>query len=318
MDDDAQAMLIYWLDWSGSLTRTQLQVAAMSACDVAPITIAFGVGLVVVIFAMHGFAASAARRLANHPWYLEQDARRREAREAARAARRAARDSSVTSWPPAVAATAGAVPGASPGAAAPPGGSGEQLYRYVPGTGFMAVGSSGGVAPAAPVPVPAPATNGIFAAVTDAFRAGRDSVSAMWQARRGYARAGTVDDVEAPQPQHHAAPQTSMEMVPVATGGYVVSTSAGARVGGAPPPLATVVDPRLPAAYATPVGHYHIATAPPPPAAAAAMMQAHGPYLSGAAPSFGGAPLAPTAPPAPGGGAGAAFTYAMPPTGRQW
>lgn len=279
----------------------------MSACDVAPITIAFGVGLTIVIFAMHGFAASAARRLANHPWYLEQDARRREACEAARAARRAARESGVTAWPPAVAAGAAAMATLPP----PSGGTGEQLYRFVPGSGFVAVGAQGGSMSAAPA-APVPSTNGVFAAVTDAIRAGRDSVSAMWQARRGYARAGTADDVEAAQ--HQATPSASVEMAPVAAGGYTVSTAAGARVGGAPPPLATVVDPRIPAAYATPVGHYHVATAPPPPTAT--LVQGHGPYLSGAAPSFGGTTFAPTAPPAPG--AGAAFTYAMPPSGRQW
>jgi hypothetical protein len=241
IDDDGQRALVWFLDWSGALTRPQLHMAAARLCTAGPWLMTVALSLLGAIATFHMTAASVARKLRVHPWYVVADARRREECAARRAARRGGSGGmDVTHLPPAAvagvpAATAPAVPIASPAPAADP----TVTYRYVPGQGFV------------PNAAPAPGAGG-----SSVPERAWSAISGLWRSQAGYQRVPAVAaDPEAGAPVAHGG----VEMTHMHHQGFAVATGAGPRVGGATMP-APDVDPKAPIAYAAPAGLYPQAT----------------------------------------------------------
>jgi hypothetical protein len=168
-DDIGQAVLVAYARWVDSLTLPEFQHTAAKVCRKGPgITVAVML-YIVLAFLLHASASSVARKLANHPWFVQQDILRRMHVQ--------------TALPPA--------------AQLPSNGDGSYdanvLYRFVPGHGFVAMPGTSGAPQVQPSNGSPPAhhdfVDNVTSAINSAFRNGRQALSSAIGGRRTYSYA---------------------------------------------------------------------------------------------------------------------------------
>jgi len=217
--DAGQEALLKHLKDVRNVTYDQFADAAAEVCESGPGVLTVVSLLLIAAIALHAFASKSASKLRRHPWFVARDNERRAVIAAARAA---AQGPVVTS---------DGSSGSSGGA------SGEMLYRFVPGQGFVPAGVSGTVVAvaASPVAVAAAAPESGGSALVPLQQL-RNSAAAFLAAARGrwngYAMVSGDDSRAgvASAPPVAAAPATA-SIAPVAA-----PTLAAAVAVPAPPP----------------------------------------------------------------------------------
>lgn len=204
-DDDGvpteQVLLMQLATWADSVTYDDFMRMADSVCSGGAAMLAIGSVILACAASLLLVAGATARKLAAHPWFVQQDA-----------LRRLQRSSRVPTAVP-VAVPAGGHDGS--GGAVPPavaaGQQPEPVYRFVPGQGFVPLASPVPMVTGHPVPASAGAADAfplqqqqqqqpygrrsrLFGAVSGVLRTGAEMVGTLVRPRTAYAYAPVEEE----------------------------------------------------------------------------------------------------------------------------